>query len=422
VYVLDRHLQPLPLGVPGELCIAGDGLARGYVDRPQLTVERFVEARLAPGLDERLYRTGDLVRWLPDGTLEFLGRLDEQVKVRGHRVELGDIEAALKRHPRIREAAVVARSGAGGEPRLVAYVVRDGALEARDLRAFVARALPEYMIPAAFVTLERLPLAANGKVDRAALPQPLSGPPSPATVVEPRDDLERRLVKIWQNVLGVAPIGIRDHFFELGGHSLLAVRLFAQLQSELRVDLPLATLFEAPTIEGLATFVRDLARTPVGHSLVAIQPLGHRPAIFGLPGVDGGVLGFHTLARLLGSDQPFYGLQTAGRSSVSRTSPPRACARSASGSRVAPTISSACAWAAWWPGRSRSSSARPGRRWDCSRCSRRGRRRPPRRRTRRGPRCAPPCCSNSSARACDPIGRRWASFAAARGCGMRWGG
>jgi thioesterase domain-containing protein/acyl carrier protein len=168
------------------------------------------------------------------------------------------------------------------------------------------------MIPAAFVVLERLPLAANGKVDRPALPEPPSAAPSAATVVEARDDLERRLVQIWQTVLGVAPIGIRDRFFDLGGHSLLAVRLFARLQSELGVDLPLATLFEAPTIEGLATFVRDLARPSTGHCLVGVQPSGHRPAIFGFPGVDGGVLGFHTLARLLGSDQPFYGLQSRG--------------------------------------------------------------------------------------------------------------
>jgi len=317
VYVLDHHRRPLPIGVPGELWIAGDGLARGYVDRPQLTVERFVEARLAPGIEERLYRTGDLARWLPDGTLEFLGRLDEQVKVRGHRVELGDIEAALIQHPRIGEAAV-ARRGTESEPRLVAYVVGDDPLDPRELREFVARALPEYMVPATFLTLERLPLGANGKVDRAALPEPVSWLPSAETIVEPRDDLERRLVKIWQDVLAVAPIGVRDSFFDLGGHSFLAVRLFARLESELGVDLPLATLFEAPTVEGLASFVRDLVRPSVGQSLVAIQRSGSRPPIFGLPGVDGGVLGFHTLARLLGTDQPFYGLQSRGLDGLGR--------------------------------------------------------------------------------------------------------
>src|SRR4029077_1363746 len=168
VYVLDHHRRLLPIGVPGELWIAGDGLARGYVNRPHLTAERFVQVQLAPGVEERLYRTGDLVRWLADGTLEFLGRLDDQVKVRGHRVELGDIEAALTRHSRIREAAV-ARRGSAEESRLIAYVVSDDPPDPRELREFAARALPEYMVPAAFVTLERLPLAASGEGGRAAL-------------------------------------------------------------------------------------------------------------------------------------------------------------------------------------------------------------------------------------------------------------
>jgi len=311
VYVLDRHRRPLPIGVPGELWIAGDGLARGYVQRPHLTAERFVHVRLAPGVEERLYRSGDLVRWLADGTLEFLGRLDDQVKVRGHRVELGDIEAAVIRHPRIREAAV-ARRGNADESRLIAYVVGDDPPDPRELREFVARALPEYMVPAAFVTLERLPLAASGKVDRAALPEPAGRAPSPESTVEPRDELERRLVQIWQDVLAVAPIGIRDSFFDLGGHSLLAVRLFARLESEMDVDLSLATLFEAPTIAAQAVFIRDLVRPSLGRSLVAVQRSGSRPPIFGIPGMDGGVLGFHTLARLLGTDQPFYGLQSRG--------------------------------------------------------------------------------------------------------------
>jgi len=317
VYVLDRRRRPVPIGVPGELWIAGDGLARGYVDRPQLTVERFVDVRLAPALEERLYRTGDLVRWLPAGALEFHGRLDDQVKVRGHRVELGDIEAALMQHPRIR-AASVAPKLADGEPRLVAYVVGDVPTDPRELREFLARALPEYMIPAAFVTLERLPLGASGKVDRAALPAPSSGTVPPETVVEPRDELERRLVRIWRDVLGVSAIGVRDSFFDLGGHSLLAVRLFARLESELAIDLPLAALFEAPTVEGLAVFIRDTARPSVGLSMVAIQRSGHRPPIFGLPGIGGGVLGYHTLARLLGSDQPFYGLQSRGLDGLGR--------------------------------------------------------------------------------------------------------
>jgi len=229
VYVLDRHRQPVPIGVPGELWIAGDGLARGYVGRPELTAERFVVQRLSQTLEERLYRTGDLVRWLGDGTLEFLGRLDDQVKVRGFRVELGEIEVTLARHPRVRESVVVARRGPDGEMGLVAYVVGDGPVESRDLREFLGRKLPEYMVPTAFVVVDRLPLSANGKVDRRALPEPEGRAELVHAPVEPRDELERQLVGIWQDILSVSPVGTRDSFFDLGGHSLLAVRMFARL-------------------------------------------------------------------------------------------------------------------------------------------------------------------------------------------------
>jgi aspartate racemase len=312
VYVLDRHLHPVPVGVPGELWIAGDGLARGYVGRPELMAERFVVHRLSKTLEERLYRSGDLVRWLGAGTLEFLGRLDDQVKVRGYRVELGEIEATLARHPRVREAAAVARRTADGERRLVAYVVGNGSVDARDLREFLGSKLPDYMIPAAFIALDRLPLTAHGKVDRQALPEPEASAGTVDSATEPRDELERQLVKIWQDLLAVGPVGIRDNFFDLGGHSLLAVRMFAQLEAQLRITLPLATLFQAPTIEGLAAFLRGDARLASRRSLVPIQPAGSRPPVFGMPGVSGDVLGYNTLARLLGPDQPFYGLQSRG--------------------------------------------------------------------------------------------------------------
>jgi thioesterase domain-containing protein/acyl carrier protein len=311
VYVLDGHRRPVPIGVAGELWIGGDGVARGYVDRPFLTTERFVVVRLSPTLEERMYRTGDLVRWLADGTLEFLGRLDDQVKVRGYRVELGEVEAALAGHPGIR-ACAVARRVADGEERLVAYVVTDGPVESRTLREVLKRTLPEYMVPVTFVTIDRLPLAANGKVDRGALPEPGRWVEPLEVTVAPRDELERRLVAIWQDVLAVAPLSTRASFFDLGGHSLLAVRMFARLEAELGIDLPLVTLFEAPTIEGLAAFIRGTARPSAGRSLVAIQPTGGRLPIFGMPGLDGGVLNYHALARLLGPDQPFYGLQSRG--------------------------------------------------------------------------------------------------------------
>jgi amino acid adenylation domain-containing protein len=316
VYVLDRHRRPVPIGVPGELWIAGDGLATGYVSRPHETAERFVTQRLSETLEERLYRSGDLVRWRPDSTLEFLGRLDDQVKIRGFRVECAEIEAALGRHPQVRASVVVARHDLTGECRLVAYVVSDSPITPQALRECVERTLPAYMVPGAYVQLDRLPVDANGKVDRRSLPEPSTAPPK-ATVM-PGDALERRLVDIWQEVLSVAPIGIRDNFFDLGGHSLAAVRMFARLEGELGVALPLVTLFEGPTIESLATFIRDTARPAAERSLIPIQLSGSRPPIFGIPGVAGGVLGYYALARLLGPDQPFYGLQSRGLDGIGR--------------------------------------------------------------------------------------------------------
>ena len=312
VYVLDRNLRLVPIGVPGELWIAGDGLARGYVNRPQLTAERFVVHRLSETLEERLYRSGDVVRWLANGTLEFLGRLDDQVKLRGYRVELGEIETTLARHPRVLEVAVVVRPGRDGDKRLVAYVVADGAVVSRDLREFLSSKLPEYMVPKAFVVLDRLPLSANGKVDRRALPEPDERAELVQAPVEPRDELERELAEIWRDVLSVGRVGIRDNFFDLGGHSLLAVRMFAWLEERLGARLPLATLFEAPTIEGLAALIRKGTQPASGRSMVAIQSAGSQPPVFGMPGVGGSVLNYNALARLLGLDQPFYGLQSRG--------------------------------------------------------------------------------------------------------------
>ena len=312
VYVLDRHRQPVPIGVPGELWIAGDGLARGYVDRPELSAERFVTQRLSDRIEERLYRSGDVVRWLADGTLEFLGRQDTQVKLRGFRVELGEVENTLAQHPRVRDAAVIVRPGPGGDKRLVAYVVPDGTLAPRDLRELLRGKLPEYMVPSAFVLLERLPLTTNGKVDRARLPAPEESREPAEAVTLPRNDEERQLVAIWEEVLGVTGIGTRDNFFDLGGHSLLALRMFVRLEQSLRIRLPIATLFEAPTIEELAAIIRQGGRTGQWRSLVAIQPAGGRAPIFAVPGVGGNVLCYSDLARFMAPEQPLYGLQSRG--------------------------------------------------------------------------------------------------------------
>ena len=312
VYVLDGRRQPVPVGVPGELWIAGDGLALGYVDRPELTAERFVTMRLSDTLEERLYRSGDVVRWLGDGTIEFMGRQDSQVKLRGFRVELGEIESVLAQHERVRDVAVVVRAAPAGDKRLVAYVVADDPTTPRELRDMLRGKLPEYMVPASFVLLPRLPLTANGKVDRARLPEPDEPREGNGEPTLPRTEEERQLIAIWEEVLGVRGIGIRDNFFDLGGHSLLALRMFGRLEQALRVRLPIGTLFEAPTVEELAAILRRGGRTGRWRSLVAIQPHGQRPPVFAVPGVGGNVLCYNDLARFMAPEQPFYGLQSRG--------------------------------------------------------------------------------------------------------------
>ncbi|MGH7927237.1 MAG: non-ribosomal peptide synthetase, partial [Candidatus Binatia bacterium] len=233
IYVLDPHLNPLPIGIPGELHIGGIGLARGYLNQPELTAEKFIPNPFGCEPGSRLYKTGDLARYRPDGNIEFLGRLDHQVKVRGLRIELGEIEAALRCHPAVREAVVLAREDAAGDKLLVAYVVPQQrvALAFGELRTFLKDMLPAYMIPSSFVSMDALPLTVNGKVDRNALPAPDHRRPDlREAVAAPRDALELQINKIWEKILGVKPIGLRDNFFDLGGHSLLAIRLVSQVE------------------------------------------------------------------------------------------------------------------------------------------------------------------------------------------------
>jgi amino acid adenylation domain-containing protein len=256
-HVLDRSLRPVPVGIPGELAVGGEGLARGYLHRPDLTAERFVPDPFAELAGGRLYRTGDLVRWLPGGELEFLGRTDLQVKIRGVRIELGEIEAVLTGHPEVREAVVLAREVPGGEHRLTAYFVpgRDG-LAAESLRRFLLERLPEPMVPSAWVSLPSLPLTPNGKVDRQALLRTEGAEPRETAVhVAPRTPVEELLAGIWSDLLGVGQVGIHDDFFALGGHSLQATRLLSQVRSALGVELPVRRLFEASTLEAQAAAV-----------------------------------------------------------------------------------------------------------------------------------------------------------------------
>jgi amino acid adenylation domain-containing protein len=316
-YVLDRHLQPVPIGVPGELCLGGAGLARGYLNRPELTARAFVAHPLSDDPDARVYRTGDRVRWRPDGNLEFLGRIDRQVKIRGYRVEPAEVEAVLGQHPEVQEVAVLAREDQPGEKRLVAYWVPRGApaCTESELRDYLRDRLPEYMVPAQFVPLDGLPHSPHGKVDRQSLPAPEKRRSAPTrTRLAPRVPVEQRLAALWARLLGLDPaeINVHDSFFDLGGHSLLAMQLFVQIEKVTGRRLPLATLFEAPTIAQLGAVLSRDGWSPNWSPLTAIHPHGSRSPLFCMHSIGGNVLGFERLAAHLGGDRPVYGLQAVG--------------------------------------------------------------------------------------------------------------
>jgi amino acid adenylation domain-containing protein len=264
LYVVDQQMEPAPVGVPGELLLGGDAVARGYLERPGLTAERFVPDPFSTEGGARLYRTGDRARWLASGEVEYLGRTDEQVKVRGFRIEPGEIEAVLSDHAAVREAVVVVREDAPGDRRLVAYVVagEPAAVTPAELRAHLKRRLPEYMVPSAVVVLEALPLTPSGKVARRALPAPDLASPEEAYVA-PRTPTEEVLAGIWAEVLRLERVGVHDSFFELGGHSLLATRVVSRVRVEFSVELPLRALFETPTVAGLAPQVERLVLAQV---------------------------------------------------------------------------------------------------------------------------------------------------------------
>jgi amino acid adenylation domain-containing protein len=279
VYVLDRVLRPVPVGVPGELFTGGDGVARGYLGHSGRTAERFVPDPFATEPGARMYRTGDRARWTADGTVEYLGRLDQQVKIRGFRIEPGEIEAVLSSHPKVREARVIVREDQPGEKRLVAYVV--GEVEAEEARAYLRGSLPEYMVPAAVVVLERLPLTPNGKVDRDALPAPEYGAAEESNVA-PRTPVEEVLAGIWAEVLRLERVGVHASFFELGGHSLMAIRVVSRIRAVFGVELPLRVLFEGPTVAELAVRVEEMRRAelPVLPPVVPVERTGALPLSF----------------------------------------------------------------------------------------------------------------------------------------------
>ncbi len=318
LYVLDGERNLQPIGVPGELYIGGEGLAEGYLDQPDLTAQRFVTDPFAAGPGSRLYRTGDLCRRLQDGRIEYLGRMDRQIKLRGFRIEPGEIIEALSRHPSIRQNTVTLRAELHDEPALVAYVVTaDGQQpDTAELRTFLKNQLPEYMIPSVFVPMDSLPTTANGKVDHDALPAPgVAQPSDEKPYVAPRSNTEHKLTEIWSEVLKRKRIGIHDDYFELGGHSLQAVRVFTRIQEALGQDLPIATLFQYPTIAQLAIAIDDSGGVDIdsSRSLIPLQPRGDKPPFFFVHGLGGDVFFLVDLAKRLAPDQPIYGLQAAGR-------------------------------------------------------------------------------------------------------------
>ena len=310
VHILDERHRPVPLGVPGHLHIGGDGLARGYLNQPALTAEKFVTVG-----GQRLYRSGDNARYLVDGSIEFLGRSDDQVKLRGYRIELGEIEAVLSRHPSLRACIVLLRGTASTDKRLVAYVTgRDGAPAAADeLRRFLRANLPGYMVPSDFVAMDAWPLTPSGKLDRHALPAPEErARPVSTDRRAPGSATEQVLAEIWAKHLGHQDFGVADDFFDAGGDSLAGVGVFMEIEARCGISLPLALLFEKPTIAALAAAIGAGTRRDSVSHLIAVQPNGGKPPIFALFGVGGSYLAYAAITKALGPDQPFYSLEMPG--------------------------------------------------------------------------------------------------------------
>jgi amino acid adenylation domain-containing protein len=319
VYLLDANLLPVPIGAPGELYIGGEGLARGYLNRPELTAERFIPHPFSTRSGAHLYRTGDVARFQADGNIDYVGRVDQQVKIRGYRIELGEIETAIAQHPGVREVLVMAREDTPGDRLLVAYYLLQprANVSASELRSFLRESLPAYMIPAAFVMLDTLPLTASGKIDRQSLKAPSHEQGSfSEQFVAPRTTMELSLALIWENVLNTRPIGVTDNFFELGGHSLLVLHVMAQVQKTFDREISLTSFFQSPTIEYLAEVLSESGEHLSYSALVPIQPHGSRSPFFCVHSLGGDVLQFYRLARHLGSDQPFYGLQAPHLSEI----------------------------------------------------------------------------------------------------------
>jgi thioesterase domain-containing protein len=312
--VVDENFRCVPHGQAGELLIGGAGLARGYLHRPEQNAKRFVADPFTTEPGSRLYRTGDLVRFLGDGQLEYLGRLDHQIKIHGYRIEPGEVEAILQRHPGVRQALVMAREDTPGEKRLVAYVAANrSAVLPGDLRGHARQYLPVFMVPSAYVILDAFPMTPNGKVDRnALLPPPADRSGVGKDLVLPRNDCERALASIWEDLLKVRPIGITDNFFELGGDSVYAAHMLSRVREQFGRELPISTLIHAATVEQLAILLNTRTEVRSSSCLTPIQPHGSKRPLFLVHGIGGEILALAPIARQLGPDQPVFGLRARG--------------------------------------------------------------------------------------------------------------
>lgn len=313
-YVLDEEMEPVPMGIAGELYLGGEGEGRGYLNRPDLTAERFIPNPYSEEPGRRMYATGDMLRMDGRGEIEFVRRKDQQVKIRGYRVELGEIEAEVRKQEGVRESVVIVDEGEQTGKRLVCYVVEKqrGMVNKEELRERLRESLPEYMVPVIYEVIEEIPLTANGKVDKEKLPRVEAGHRSSQDLIGPRDNIELQLIQIWERILGARYIAVTDNFFDLGGHSLSALRLRYEIQTAFKYELSLNSLFQSPNIEHIAQMIRSSEAALGSSPLIALQSAGSRPPFYCVHPGGGSVLCYLDLSRSLGSDQPFYGLQSPG--------------------------------------------------------------------------------------------------------------
>jgi amino acid adenylation domain-containing protein len=321
LYVLNTKKMPVPIGVPGELYIGGEGVAVGYVNLPEMTAERFIQDPFGNDPAKKVYKTGDLVQYQPDGTVAFLNRIDFQVKIRGFRIELGEIESVLSQVQGVKQNVVIVKEDKAGEKMLVAYYITDGTKEIaqKELRKYLKERLPDYMIPAVFILLKRFPLTSTLKVDRNALPDPdLDSLRESTGYVAPKTQTEQRLVQIWSSLLNQKRIGVHDDFFEIGGHSMMAVALMVKIEKELNIRLPLASLFDHSTIRLLSELIDNNQDHIEWRSLVPIRPAGTKKPLFLVHGLGLNVLLYTTIINFLDPEQPVYGLQAKGLNGVDK--------------------------------------------------------------------------------------------------------